>query len=137
MWITKTRTRYFCARKLRYTASENYTFHAAIVEHLHEGYPVWMRSVINGYRQPFRANAPNFASTRLLQVSARILDEDIVVPPADAQDLTKAMPLLSAECLKERCLADIRMAVNIMMRPNGQSVIADHPTPIHPVKHFG
>lgn len=109
---------------------ENHIFHAAIVERLQEGYPVWMRSVIDGYRQPFRADSPIFASVRLLQMSSRILAGDIVVPLADVEDLAEAMKLLSTECLKELCLADIRTEVNIMMRPNGQVVIAD---PTHPI----
>lgn len=105
-------------------------YHAAIVERLQEGYPVWMRSVIDGYRQPFRADSPNFANGRLLQVSFSILAGDIVVPPGDVQELAAAMRLLAGECLKGACLADLRTEVNIMLRPCGQAVIAD---PTHPI----
>lgn len=105
-------------------------YHAAIVERLQEGYPVWMRSLIDGYRQPFRADTPFFANTRLLHVSSRILAGEIVVPPAEAQDLAAAMRLLAAECLKGACLADLRTEVNIMIRPGGHAVIAD---PTHPI----
>ena len=108
----------------------NVIYHAAIVERLHEGYPVWMRSLIDGYRHPFRADTPFFANGRLLQMSSMILAGNIVVPPAEVQDLAAAMRLLAKECLENGCLADLRTEFNIMIRPGGQAVIAD---PTHPI----
>jgi hypothetical protein len=107
-------------------------YHAAVIERLQEGYPVWMRSIIDGYRRPFRADSPIFASGRLLQVRSSILAGGIVVPPEDMLELAAAMRLLAAECLNGGCLDDLRTEVNIMLRPCGQAVIADPTNPILP-----
>lgn len=104
-------------------------YHAAVVERLEEGYPVWVRSVVDGYRQPFRANSSRFAHARLLQVSLEIASGDIVVPLRDVEPLSAAMRILAEECLARRLIADLRYEGNFMMRANGEVVIAD---PAHP-----
>lgn len=63
---------------------------------------------LEGYRQPYRADIPLFASCRLLELSARILAGGIAVPPDDVMELARAMRLLAVECENEGCLADLR-----------------------------
>ncbi len=106
-------------------------FHVAVVERLQEGYPRWIRSIVDGYRRPFRAESPRFTYGRLLQISLSIANGDIVVPPSDVVPLSDAMRILAEECLTWDCLADLRTEVNFMMRPNLQVVIAD---PAHPFR---
>ena len=106
-------------------------YHVAVVERLQEGYPRWIASLIDGYRQPYRADIPLFASCRLLELSARILAGGIVVPPDDVVELARAMRLLAVECENEGCLADLRTEQNVMLRSGREAVIAD---PTHPLE---
>jgi hypothetical protein len=107
-------------------------FHAAVVERLQEGYPRWVRSIVDGYRAPFPADSPNSSHLRLLGVGWRIESGNIVVPPSDVAPLSEAMRILAEECLSWRCVADLRTEVNFMMRADGQVVIADPAHPYHP-----
>lgn len=104
-------------------------YHAAIVERLEDGFPVWVRSVVDGYRQPFRANSASSASMRLRHLSFQIANGDIVVPSKDVEPLSNAMQALADICWSEKCMADLRYEGNFMMRKNGEVVISD---PAHP-----
>lgn len=108
---------------------QNCVYHAAIVERLEEGFPVWVRTVVDGYRQPFRANSAHSASIRLRHVRFQISNGDIVVPPRDVQPLSEAIGALADVCWSEKCMADLRYEGNFMMRKNGEVVISD---PAHP-----
>jgi hypothetical protein len=109
--------------------SEGTVYHAAIVERLEEGCPEWIRSVVDGYRLPDRADSPGLVHARLLKISYSIASGDIVAPPADVAPFSAAMRILAEECLAWRCLADLRTDLNFMMRADGQVVVAD---PAHP-----
>jgi hypothetical protein len=110
-------------------SDDDSVYHAAVVERLEEGYPEWIRAVVDGYRQPFRADSGRFAHARLLDVSLRIAAGDIVVPLGAIEPLSAAMRILAEECLTNRLIADLRYEGNFMMRVNGDVVIAD---PAHP-----
>lgn len=87
-------------------------YHAAIVERLEDGFPIWVRSVVDGYRQPFRANSASSASMRLRHVSFLVSNGDIVVPPTDMEPLSSALQALAAVCWLEKCIADLRYEGN-------------------------
>lgn len=112
---------------------EDIVFHAAVVERLQEGYPLWISSIVDAYRQHFPAEteSPNSSYLRLLGVGWRIKNGDIVVPPSDIAPLSDAMRILAEECLPLCCVADLRAEVNFMMRADGQIVIADPAHPYH------
>lgn len=59
---------------------------------------------------------------------------DIVVPQEDVEPFAEAMRILGEECLAWRCLADLGVEDNVMMRADGQAVIAD---PAHPYDLIG
>lgn len=106
-------------------------FHMAVVERLQEGYPRWISSVVDAYRQPYRADTPLFASCRLLDVRRLVLNGAIAVPSADLVALANALRLLARECMNENCLADLRTEQNVMLRQGTEVVIAD---PTHPIE---
>lgn len=113
---------------------DNVVYHAAVVERLEDTFPVWVRSVVDGYRRPFRVDSAALAHARLNIVSYKIASGDIVVPARYVEDYSKATQLLADICLHEKCIADLRYEGNFMMRKNGEVVISD---PAHPQSAFG
>lgn len=104
-------------------------YHAAIVERLEDAFPVWVRSVVDAYRQPYRASSAASAHMRLSKVSFQIATGDIILPNKDVVPLAEATRLLADICWSEKCIADLRYEGNFMMRKNGEVVISD---PAHP-----
>jgi hypothetical protein len=104
-------------------------YHAAVVERLEDAFPVWVHSIVDGYRQPFKVSSAASARMRLNAVSLEIANGSIVVPNKDVAPLSEAMRLLAEICWAEKCIADLRYEGNFMMRKNGEVVISD---PAHP-----
>lgn len=104
-------------------------YHAAVVERLEDAFPVWVRSVVDGYRQPSRVSSAASARMRLNAVSLEVANGDIVVPDKDVAEISEAMRLLAEICWAEKCIADLRYEGNFMMLKNGEVVISD---PAHP-----
>ncbi len=109
-------------------------YHGAVVERLEDKFPGWVRSIVDGYRLPFRVDSAALAQARLNILSFRIANGDIVVPAKYVQSYSHAMLLLSDICSREKCIADLRYEGNFMMRSNGDVVISD---PAHPESEIG
>ena len=109
------------------------TYHAAIVERLRKDIPSWVRSLVDFYRQPWRAESGFQSFQRLVGLKYQILTSQIYVEPGHAEGLAEAIGLLAEECRVNQFIADLRTETNIMTRSGGQIVISD---PAHPQKRM-
>lgn len=104
-------------------------YHGAVIERLEDTFPLWVRSVVDAYRQPFRASSASLAQMRLNILSFRIGNGEIKIPQRFVKPFTHAVRLLADVCSTTRSIADLRYEGNFMMRKNGDVVISD---PAHP-----